>query len=597
MNGAAKVKFGLENRTSIVPGVSSGIVFVQGTSLRGPYSDPSEIITSWPRFVEKFGGLTPHSDTPYLCKRLLDKGAIIRFSRVGKYTEGVLEAKESEMGYQFKVDFNSPLVAENVITINFGGEEIVVNYLMDNLTTLKKLATEAKKLPNVRQVNYMMRGNKPSLYLHVGMEYSEGGNPTATVIGGASQSTTTVENVRGIMDNTDVVVKPKYPGADGDNIIVTIAKSKGNRPGSYDIEVRHRTEPMLTETYRNILTGNVKSFTQDINSMSNLIKIEVNSPNPDWDGINEGVYTFESGTDGGTPQLSDYVGTSELMNGLHAFDEYNDSYYLATFDDVDIDYQGVEYCRQRDDMAYMIHLEGKTKQNLIEEKNTKGIDDKHSYFVGGGLKIVDPFTGEPRDISELADVLATATSSDRNYGPWYSFAGPNRGIIGNVIGVASNFGTPAKYRDLDELADNNINMVINRDGSTKLWGNFSGQTLNNQERYFNVVKLVFYIKRALRPILETFLEEPNDIPTWLRMYYAIRPIMDNLVDKRALYSYVWEGDQFASNMADLKINKAVDVTQGKYRAVLQLSAINSLQEITVGIVLTDAGIEFEMINN
>ena len=86
MSGAAKVNFTVTNLTQTVGTPLQGISFVQGRSIRGPFSSPDEVINSWPQFVAKFGGLSSVSDAPLICKRLLEKGGSIRFSRVGHYT-------------------------------------------------------------------------------------------------------------------------------------------------------------------------------------------------------------------------------------------------------------------------------------------------------------------------------------------------------------------------------------------------------------------------------------------------------------------------------------------------------------------------------
>ena len=599
MSGAAKVLFSLSNLTSVVNNVSTGVVFVQGTAERGPFSDPSEIINSWPQFVAKYGGLLPDNDTPLLCKRLLEKGGKLRFSRVGHYTDisdpTTLDAAKAETSTTKQIKFSEELRTGNVIEVEIDNVEIgSVNFTSDNYNTLKKIGDLIQQHPSVDVVTVQNFDQEPTLNILTNTSATF----VLTVTGGTVQPTITQSNVLTITDsegNELFRVSPKYAGLDFNNVSVIITPTTNGVTNAFNLSVVHRTEPMLNESYPNLVMDGSNNYLNKVATGSSLIDVEYVSttaaqPNPT-------VIYFSGGSDGTTPQLTDYIGDEAGKNGLHAFNEYYDSFYLATFDDVDIDSAGVSYCSVRDDMAYIIHLSGETKQTLIEEKRSKMIDDKHAYFTAGSLKIIDPFTNTQKVVKETADVLALAVASDNNNGPWYSFAGPNRGLISGVLGVGSNFGSPAKYKDLDELADNNINMVINRDNSVKLWGNFSGQMKNNQERYFNVVKLVFFIKRALRPILETFLEEPNDIQTWSTIYYSVKPLFDSLKDRRAIYTYDWQGDQFATNMNDLKVNKPSDVTQGKYKVILVLSAINSLQEIHVGIVLTDAGVEFEIIDN
>ena len=238
-------------------------------------------------------------------------------------------------------------------------------------------------------------------------------------------------------------------------------------------------------------------------------------------------------------------------------------------------------------------MDNKDKQGILVQREALG-DNKYQYICGGYGKVLDPITNQSIDINPIGDIFAAISASDRNYGEWYSFAGPNRGLLDGLMGVTPNFGAPASYKDLDELANKQVNMVINRSGSIKLWGNFTGQYKNDQERFVNILRLIMFLKKSLRPTLENFLEEPNDIPTWKRLYYTVKPFLDSLVTNRAMYSYEWQGDQNATSLSNLKVNNLTDVGNGKYKVNLMVKATPSIQEINVNIILAPTGVEFEV---
>jgi len=271
---------------------------------------------------------------------------------------------------------------------------------------------------------------------------------------------------------------------------------------------------------------------------------------------------------------------------------------VLDFDDDTIHIAGAAYATNRKDLIYQISLSNDltTKTALIDKRESLTIDTKFVEFVGGGIKILDLLTGQILPSSNLADLMILCNKTSQNYGEYYSHAGNTRGLVNNSLGVVNNFGSPATSKDLDNLIDAGINMFINRDGQIKLWGNRSGQYAYDQERFTSIVRLVIFIKKSLRPTLEDFLEEPNDIPTWKRMYYTVKPFMDSLVTKRALYSYEWQGDQFSKGLNGLTINDATDVTNGKYVVRIVLKAIGSIQEINVDMILTPGGISFETAN-
>lgn len=400
---------------------------------------------------------------------------------------------------------------------------------------------------------------------------------------------------------------PKYAGADFNNISVEITAGSNGQTGYFNVEIKHSVDVEINEKYTNLKIEGKPTLTEanfllPIVELSQLVEVEYldlsyiadETITPDFV-----TKTFTGGDDGGTVVASDYIGDSAKRTGFYSFDPYQDAMNLAVLDNEDdtVHSAGSAYAANRKDMVYFIHLSNSLmgKADILTKRDTLAINTKYTAIYAGGLKVRDPFSGQIKEISGLADILALANKAANQFGPWYSFAGNTRGLINDALGVVNNFGSPAKFKDLDDLANKRINMIINRDNSLKLWGNFSAQFKEDQERYLNVVRLVIYIKTSIRPTLEDFLEEPNDIPTWRRLYYTVKPFFDNLVDSRALYSYTWLGDQDAPNMDNLKINKAADVSQGKYKVNLQLKAIPSIQEINMNLILTPAGVDFETV--
>jgi len=401
---------------------------------------------------------------------------------------------------------------------------------------------------------------------------------------------------------------PKYPGADYNNVTVKVAAGSNNQPGYFDLTISHATDPTLLEEYRNLFiegkpTASKSTYLKSVIEGSGLVDVTYSDLSilTDPAAVPIDIETaFAGGVDGDPADAVDYIGDSNSRTGFHAFDEYDDAMQLGVldFDDDTIHIAGAAYATNRKDLIYQISLSNDltTKTALIDKRESLTIDTKFVEFVGGGIKILDLLTGQILPSSNLADLMILCNKTSQNYGEYYSHAGNTRGLVNNSLGVVNNFGSPATSKDLDNLIDAGINMFINRDGQIKLWGNRSGQYAYDQERFTSIVRLVIFIKKSLRPTLEDFLEEPNDIPTWKRMYYTVKPFMDSLVTKRALYSYEWQGDQFSKGLNGLTINDATDVTNGKYVVRIVLKAIGSIQEINVDMILTPGGISFETAN-
>lgn len=611
MSNAAKVNFSVTNLTQTVGQPLQGISFVQGQSIRGPFASPDEVFNSWPAFVAKHGGLSAQSDAPLLCKRLLEKGGSIRFSRVGHYDitsdPTSLTATKASQPEVTKIEFDSAFTTGNVIDITLNGDDLeTVEYTLNNDSTLDMIAEVIMSHPDVLDCSVVEEFSNSSdnrlLFItpKVGSSISI---DAISVTGGTTQPVDTINSVTEIVSQTGsslFVLKPKYEGADYNNFLVTITRGSNGIEGYFNIYFKHKIEQNLQESYLNLkidgpVTAANSNYLSQIVGQSKYFEVEY------MDITDAGEYPLpisfqlRGGSDGAAVTNADYIGDSNARNGFYAFDQYDDSYQLATFDNEDIYLEGAAYAKNRGDLVYFPFLSGMSKSTLLTQREALG-DNKYMYPFGGITRINDPITNQVRTINPTGDVFALIAASDRNFGEWYSFAGPNRGVIDGVLGVANNFGAPANARDLDDLANKQINMIITRNGSTKLWGNFSGQYKNDQERFISIVRLIMFLKKSLRPTLETFLEEPNDIPTWKRIYYTVKPFLDSLVTKRALYSYEWQGDQNAASLNQLQINNASDVGEGKYKINFLIKAIPSIQEINVNIVLTPAGVEFEIVS-
>lgn len=225
-----------------------------------------------------------------------------------------------------------------------------------------------------------------------------------------------------------------------------------------------------------------------------------------------------------------------------------------------------------------------------------------SYFAGG-LKYSNSF-GLQQNSDVLGTVLGLADTSATGYGYNYSFAGVNRGVVLHAGGpVVPNFGSPARFKDLETLANNYVNIFVVKDTPsfgkrTLLWHNFTSQVKNDSFRFIGNTGLILNIKKTLRTILESYIEEPNIWSTWSDIYAVVKPIISNWVDNNAITDPKWNGDQDASSWSGLKVNTEEEVRQGKYHVVFTFKDVVSMQQVTVDVVLEKASKSITMdVNN
>jgi hypothetical protein len=401
-------------------------------------------------------------------------------------------------------------------------------------------------------------------------------------------------------------VAPKYAGVDYNNLTAVVAAASNGNTQSFNLEIQHDNEPELNELYENLTipqgTGPTvaeSDYLKVVIEQSQLVDITYLDCSA-YTNVRpvSGTFAAIGGSDGTTPVAADYTGDSAGPTGFYAFDLVDDFEVVAAldFDDDTILNVGATYAENRGDCLFFGHLPNSNTSvsALTTDRDSLTVDSPYAAIFAGGLRIPDPWLDNTEaSISELGDVIGAAMRSAVEYGEWWSFAGPRRGLIYNAYGVVNNFGTKGTA-NLDLLAQRGINMVVERDSKIMVWGNFTGQLATSKKSYLNVSRLHVHIKKSLRPLLEMYIEEPNDFPTFRQIYNDVQPYLDSLLgEKRALADYSWQGDQFANTDGDLQVNLRTDLNQGKYKVELYLVEIVSLQEFTISIISTPSGVSFE----
>lgn len=84
--GLSKVFINENDMSFYVDSMMKGLSMVEGVTERGEIGKAT-FVSSWPKFVEYFGGLVDYSDFPLLCQRALARGAGLWVSRVVHYTD------------------------------------------------------------------------------------------------------------------------------------------------------------------------------------------------------------------------------------------------------------------------------------------------------------------------------------------------------------------------------------------------------------------------------------------------------------------------------------------------------------------------------
>jgi hypothetical protein len=578
-----------------------------GPTLRGPINDPGgDVIRSWPQFVKKFGGLVSGNDFPLLCKRALDRGAALRVCNIKHYASitnpASLDAVLATVATTDEIELDADLTADHTMQVTVNGNSRTQAFVSSSKRTLELMAQKLMTdLPGIIQTAKALDARTLILVPKTTVTLVSSSVPT-----GLDAPTAAVNSVSTITDGTDELfrLKPKHRGADYNNLGIFITPALSGQAGAFDIQVVHFVDG-TTETFRNLRipgkpTVNESTYLDTIKKNSYLLDVEYLDLSAATNNTLiplETILRFKSGTNGSALVANDYIGSSTSKLGAYAFDAFDDIRYLSAPNVSDpVIALGLDtYAQSRKDLENHVHLSNNstTEDALITERDNTAINSSYTRFFAGGIQIVDEITGETRVISEMGDVAGVIADSAEKFGSWYSAAGKRRGIITNALGVGTNFGAKNNIANLNRLANRQINTVIVRDNQILLWGNFTAFQDNNALQYANVRSLLIEMRKSLTTLLDEYLEEPNDLPTWLALYRDVKPYLDNLVSQRAIHSYAWNGDQFAASMNDLKVNDFQDVQAGKYRVQCFIKEINSLQDLLVEITLDNSNVSFE----
>lgn len=361
-------------------------------------------------------------------------------------------------------------------------------------------------------------------------------------------------------------------------------------------------EPIIT-THSDQITSieGMIDWLGTVDGSNQTITVQFNSEDLTTDYISVGGTTGDHGT---PPTLQDWETAFESIL------DFNDMYqviashvhqHLSSTDSVKFHSFVKTYADKLQEWIYYIECPkiNDTKDKMIAWMNTTLAAVGHSMFIayfGAGIKYYNN-AGILKDCDVLGSVIGLGDASAINYGPYKSFAGMNRGTLPDALGpVSPNYGSPSRYDDINDLAHSYLNLIVVKDTKSSgkvamLWHNFTSQVKQDSFRFISNVRLVLYMKKQFRPIIESYFEEPNIWGSWKRLYLEAKPIIDDLVTDEAITDPNWIGDQDATSWADLQINNEADARQGKYHAQFKFKDVATMQEITLDLVIDQASKE------
>jgi hypothetical protein len=215
--------------------------------------------------------------------------------------------------------------------------------------------------------------------------------------------------------------------------------------------------------------------------------------------------------------------------------------------------------------------------NWSNNSNGDGLSTPSEYlgvFYPAGL--ASDLEGDEVVVPASHMILRTIMRSDNISYPWFAPAGARRGIVDNATSIgyinsATNefvrFGVGKSIRDT--LYENKINPLTILPGTGLLnYGQKTRYGLTSALDRINVSRLIAYMRKALQPLANNFLFEPNDSTTRDQIKNAVEGLCNDLVAKRALYDYIVVCDDSNNTPDRIARNELyVDIAIAPVRAV------------------------------
>lgn len=569
-------KFVFENNNTQVTTPENGITNVIAVTTKGNPEDPSEVMSSYQQFVSTFGSEVVPDGSISNIEVALKTGSKLRVSRVmsstrskgnivvGVNTAGAISGStdlnnDSVIGFMY-----SPAVA--------GAPNQYISFKAKSKGFGDALSSNSTKDYAIK-LSKTTSGRVTSLYL----EILENKDVTSTLVKKylVTKYTESVVNSSGFID-------------------VALLNSFLNNNAHFDFTVG-----LALEDYAQDIDSGIASIEDALNQLSTWLSgtivfySKIDGPLQETP-----LYLLGNiGSRGGEITLADWKKAYDSLADYyeayqviasHANQHLSDQDYLSLLkyirDDVDPNEEMslfVEVPKQTSDgiaMSYTDIIDW--AQNTIE---TIGPSKMVSFFAGGWKYYNSNNVLTKCD--SLGTVIGLANTSESKYGPYRHFSGSRRGVAVNAVGIVSpNYGAPSNITKLNAIANAAVNMSVIRQNSqynTKkatLVHNFTSQEENNSFQYLGVLRLCLFLKKKLRPIVDSYHEEPNIWTTWKRMYKECWKVIEPLIGD-AITDPVYSGDQDATQYKDLQINTEANVRSGKYKVIFKFKDIVAMQEI------------------
>jgi hypothetical protein len=436
------------------------------------------------------------------------------------------------------------------------------------------------------------------LALHAAITYLRAGRVLYYVRVATSDATATGFLVDGITNVVDVDAVSS--GSWGNNISLTI--EAGTTVGTFKITVKFNGEPF--EVFDNILVGSGNSASANfidtrINGISQFIIATNLAVNTTLTSI---ALTLAGGLDGAPASEAAVIGTvvGTVKTGLQS---------LRNPDDLDINFVAIPgrwqknivaaiqtFCEsaRKDCMGIIDTPPSLSPADAVKWHNgtltgnpdylTTALSSSFLAVYWPWLQIFDQYNEVNIFVPPSGHAAFAWATNDREAEVWFAPAGPNRGILNNVLDVQYN--AEEGDRIVFHQFPNCVNPIIKRPRTgIMLFDQLTCYRQSTSLRDINVRRMLLFLQKTIASATQFLLFDPNDSETQRRFVTLVDPHLDAVKTRRGLFDY--------RIICDETTNPPLQVDQGilKGRLLLKPTRAASIIEVEFDLLATGASFE------
>lgn len=232
------------------------------------------------------------------------------------------------------------------------------------------------------------------------------------------------------------------------------------------------------------------------------------------------------------------------------------------------------------DKGDVVNNAGYEADDLVEFRNAL-TSTSYAVIDSGYKYMLDKYNNVNRFVPLNGDIAGLCARTDVTNDPWWSPAGPNRGIIKNVIKLAYN---PSKA-DRDILYKNGINPVTTFKGNgTMLYGDKTLLAKPSAFDRINVRRLFIVLEKAIATAAKFTLFEFNDDFTRAQFRNMVNPYLRDVKGRRGIYDFLV--------ICDETNNTPVVIDRNEFIGTILIKPARSINFITLNFVAVPTGVQF-----